>query len=163
MKDAFVRICVLSFLPNGPFREAASGKSLKLHGFMGDKLGQGMAGPQHRCELTKVWFASSIGLLGNLLNMLILAWGLRLCISYKLPGYASSACLVTMILCSKVLEDPGLKKKKKVPPLAEVPFSIQYCAIYYYSLRICHLITQITMWNNTKRAHTYNGTVKALN
>lgn len=29
------------------------------------------------------------------------------------PGYASSACLVTMILCSKVLEDPGLKKKKK--------------------------------------------------
>lgn len=80
---------------------------------MGDKLGQRMAGPQHRCELTKVWFASSIGPPENLLNMLILAWGLRLCISYKLPGYASSACLITMILCSKVLEDPGLKKKKK--------------------------------------------------
>ena len=104
---------VFFFLPNGPFREAASGKSLKLHGFMGDKLGQRMAGPQHRCELTKVWFASSIGPPENLLNMLILAWGLRLCISYKLPGYASSACLITMILCSKVLEDPGLKKKKK--------------------------------------------------
>ena len=37
----------------------------------------------------------------------------RFYISYKLPGYASSTCLVTTPLGSKVLEDPEMFSQKQ--------------------------------------------------
>lgn len=64
----------------------------------------------------KFAIASSMDPSGNLVNMQILKWGLRVCVSCKLPGFASSISLITTVLCSKVLEDPVkfLRKKKKL-------------------------------------------------
>lgn len=54
----------------------------------------------------KFAFASPIAPSGDPVRMQILEMDLRLYTFYKLPGYASSACLVSTHLGSKVLEDP---------------------------------------------------------
>ena len=61
----------------------------------------------------KFAFASPIDPPGSSAEMRILEADPRFYISYKLPGYASSTCLVTTLLGSKVLEDPEMFSQKQ--------------------------------------------------
>lgn len=82
----------------------------------------------------KFCFASRSGPSGNLVNMRLREWDLRVCISYKLPGCASSDCLVTTLLCSKVPED-SVKFLLIILPLSPPNWvrytCVQQCAGYY--------------------------------
>lgn len=120
-----------------------------------------------RSSTQMMWTEKSLPLLHLLshleISLICRFWwgGLRLCISHKLPGYASSACLVTTILCSKVLEDPvnllpvlKTKNKKQKPIRLGTLLCTALCRILFLSQNLPPNHTNNNVEQHKKCSHT---------